>query len=78
MSTDPAHDPEGMALVAAIHVRKLTRDLAESEATYDRLVSEAAALGTQPAAKFAWELVHERAGITAQLRSRLKQHRWAA
>lgn len=76
MTTTPALDPEGIALVNGIHARKLTRDLAAAQANHDRLVSEAAALGVKPGARFAWELVHEAAGITAQLQSRLTQQRW--
>ena len=48
----------------------LARDIAAAEQNHTRLVSEAAHLGAQPSARFAWELVHEAAGITATLRSR--------
>ena len=50
--------------------RDLSRDLEAAETNHARLVSQAAALGTQPAARAMWELVHEAAGITAQLKSR--------
>jgi hypothetical protein len=66
-------DPEGQELVARIHARKLESDLARQETTHARLVSEAAALGTRPEARFAWELVHEAAGIKARTISRLQQ-----
>ena len=56
----------------------LSESLAAAEANHARLVSQAAALGTLDAARSAWELVHEAAGITAQLQSRLQQQRWAA
>jgi hypothetical protein len=71
-------DPEGQELVARIHARKLESDLARQVANYDQLVSEAASFGTSPEARFAWELVHEAAGIKARTMSRLTQQRWTA
>lgn len=69
----------GPELVARIHTRKrdmLTEDLVRQEAHYDRLLTEAQALGTSPGAVMAWELVHEAAGNTARTKSRLTQLRW--
>jgi hypothetical protein len=78
MTADMVADPEGQELVARIHARKLESDLARQETTHARLVSEAASLGTSPEARFAWELVHEAAGIKARTISRLAQLRWTA
>ena len=72
---NPADDPEGIALVDGIHARLLARKLAAAEANHTRLVAEAARHGTGPGARFAWELVHEAAGITATLRSRHQHHK---
>jgi hypothetical protein len=73
MTADMVADPEGVELVARIHARKLESDLARQETTHARLVSEAASLGTSPEARFAWELVHEAAGIKARTQSRIQQ-----
>ena len=76
VTAEAVTDPEGVALVSAIHTRKLTADLERQEANWARLVQEAAQLGTKPGAHDAWELVHEAASITAKTKSRLTQHRW--
>jgi hypothetical protein len=76
MTAEAFTDPEGVALVAAIHARKLEARLAQAEQDHTNLLARAAGLGTKPAARDAWELVHAAAGITASIRSQLQQHRW--
>lgn len=56
----------------------LTADLVRQKEHLDWLTDRARAKGTDPEARFAWELVHEQAGIVAKTESRLQQQRWAA
>jgi hypothetical protein len=73
MTADMVADPEGQELVARIHARKLESDLARQETQHAGLKAEAEALGTSDEARFAWELVHEAAGIKATIQSRIQQ-----
>jgi hypothetical protein len=51
----------------------LSADLERFDAAYTRQVGEASALGTKPAARDAWEIAHQTAGIVATIRSRIRE-----